>query len=358
MVPSFTRRNNFFLIMAISWVISTLSIAIRWYFFPELDHGVYIAGYIFSLVFLPLFFYFLQWTNTWMEKLMPYDKWGMKRFILQNLLFIVIAVAMVNLMFLLLGQYPPFNKMMASIMHTSLSAKITRTFVYYSYGILVSLVNLAFYARYLFQKWQATLLEKTRLEVQAAQLEQEKTKVQYENLKNQLNPHFLFNSFTSLNSLITKDPSLAQRFLQQLSKVYRHILQSGSSTLVSLKEEITFVNNYIALQTTRFQQGLEVNINIPEVYLPRNIVPVTLQILIENAIKHNIIDAEQPLTIHINVEADTYLVVENNIQMKTNVEFSSKQGLNNLKGLYAYYSPLPVVINTAEGVFSVKIPLL
>ncbi|PSL44341.1 histidine kinase [Chitinophaga niastensis] len=357
MGPLFTRRNNLLLTLAFIWVLATIAFVIRWYFFPEFGRQLFLISYIFSLIYLPLFFYALQWINHLMNKVMPYETWGMKRFIIQNLLFIGFGIVMMKFLNLQL-KLPVYNHLVNDNTQMLMSDKIYKAFTYYSYGALVSILNLAFYARYLFRNWQSTLIEKTRLQVQAARLEQEKTTVQYENLKNQLNPHFLFNSFTSLNSLITKDPFLAQRFLQQLSKVYRHILQSGSNALVSLQEEITFVNNYIALQTTRFQQGLEVMIIIPEQYLQRSIVPVTLQVLVENAIKHNIIDAEQPLIIKINVEESIYLVIENNIQMKTNVEYSNKQGLNNLKNLYAYYSHQPVVINTADNIFSVKIPLL
>jgi LytS/YehU family sensor histidine kinase len=194
-------------------------------------------------------------------------------------------------------------------------------------------------------------------ENQAQLLAKEKTKVQYENLKQHLNPHFLFNSLSSLSSLIEIDPKMAGRFLGSLSKIYRYILQSKDKDTVALKDEITFVQSFIALQQTRFEQGLQVNINIDESNFQKHIVPVTLQNLIENAIKHNIIDDENILVIDIFAETD-YLVVKNKMQLKKFVETSNNQGLENLKYLYSFLSDRPLQYGREAAYFLVKIPLL
>lgn len=357
MEPSFSRRKNIIITLAVTTTAATFTGLIRWIFFPELGWQLILYSYLISLVALPVFFYFLRWINFRMEKAMPYDTWGMKRFITQQLVFIVVALVMMNLMFFLFYTFN-IDRFVTGELQSFMYSKYLKMVGYFTYVIVASLVNLAFYTSYLFHKWRAALIEKTKLEVATAELEREKTRVQYENLKNQLNPHFLFNSFTSLNSLITKEPLLAQRFLQQLAKVYRHLLQNSSTSLVSLRAETDFVANYIALQTTRFRHGLNINIQVPDGYEERRIIPVTLQILIENAIKHNIIDAEQPLHINIGVEGDAWLVISNNIQLKKNVENSNRQGLSNLKRLYAYYSPLPVTVTANDDIFSVKVPLL
>lgn len=195
------------------------------------------------------------------------------------------------------------------------------------------------------------------LQSKAQLLEKEKALVMYEGLKQQLNPHFLFNSLTSLNSLIDADPKIASVFLDDLSKTYRYILKSRDNETVSLGDEIKFAQNYIRLQQTRFEKGFQVNINISEEYYHRKIVPVTLQNLIENAIKHNIIDEENPLVVKIFVE-DDYLLVQNNLQRKNFVETSNKQGLSNLQSLYHYLNNRPVEIKEAGNLFTVKIPLL
>lgn len=195
------------------------------------------------------------------------------------------------------------------------------------------------------------------LETKAQQLEKEKTVVMYDNLKQQLNPHFLFNSLTSLSGLIETDQVMAGTFLEQMSGIYRYILKNGDNETVTLKDEIEFVKLYINLQQTRFKKGLQVDLEVPEEYLHLKIAPVTLQNLIENAIKHNIIDTGSPLVIRIFVEED-YLVVKNNLQLKHSVETSNKKGLAQFRTLYNYLSDKPVQIEQTQDNFFVRIPLI
>ena len=196
-----------------------------------------------------------------------------------------------------------------------------------------------------------------RLNSKAQMLEKEKTLVMYENLKQHLNPHFLFNSLTSLSSLIRVDQQQAGDFLEKMSKVYRYILKNRDNETVPLSEELNFVSMYIQLQKTRFENGLDVRISIGEEDLARNIPPVTLQNLVENAIKHNVADAETPLVIELYVE-DDYLVVRNNLQRKKFVETSNKQGLASMHSLYKYLSLKPMKVEEDQQYFTVKVPLL
>jgi ligand-binding sensor domain-containing protein len=219
-------------------------------------------------------------------------------------------------------------------------------------GLLVIAFLYWFYRNRIRQEQQVHLLQS-----KAQALEKEKALVMYESLKQQLNPHFLFNSLTSLGSLINTNPKVAGEFLDSLSKTYRYILKSRDSELVPLVDEIKFAESYVKLQRTRFEKGLEVNINIDEEYNHRKIVPVTLQNMIENAIKHNIIDEETPLVIDIYVEDDC-LMVRNNLQKKKFVETSNKQGLVNMQSLYHYLSNRPVEITEHDSFFIIKIPLL
>jgi LytS/YehU family sensor histidine kinase len=218
---------------------------------------------------------------------------------------------------------------------------------------LLFMGSLFFLYRYrLIQKEKLMLLEN-----KAQLLEKEKVIVMYESLKQQLNPHFLFNSLTSLSGLIETNQQVAGNFLEQMSGIYRYILKNGDNETVSLKDEIEFVQLYINLQRTRFKNGLQVNVNVPDEYLHYKIAPVTLQNLIENAIKHNIIDAGSPLVIDIFIEGD-YLVVKNNLQKKNVVETSNKKGLAQFTSLYRYLSDLPVIIEETEKIFEIKIPLV
>jgi ligand-binding sensor domain-containing protein len=196
-----------------------------------------------------------------------------------------------------------------------------------------------------------------QLQSKAQALEKEKAIVQYEGLKQQLNPHFLFNSLAALSGLIYSDPKMAGNFLEQMSKIYRYILKNRESTTVFLVEEIKFVTNYIQLQQTRFKQGLQVNINVEEEDYNAKIVPVTLQNLVENAIKHNSVDKESPLVIDIFCEGD-YLVVRNNLQKRDLVDTSNRQGLINMQSLYNYLTEKPIIIREDDRYFIIKIPLL
>ena len=195
------------------------------------------------------------------------------------------------------------------------------------------------------------------LQTKAQSLEKEKASAMYESLKQQLNPHFLFNSLTSLNSLIKADQKLAGEFLEGMSKMYRYILKSRDNEVVGLGEELSFVEHYIRLQKTRFETGFEVVIDVDEKYYDRKIAPVTLQNLIENAIKHNIIDDEEPLVVNIYTEG-TDLVVRNNLQRKTYVETSNKHGLVQLKSLYWYLTGKYIQVSEHNGYFTIKIPLI
>ena len=195
------------------------------------------------------------------------------------------------------------------------------------------------------------------LESKAQLLEKEKTHVMYENLKQHLNPHFLFNSLTSLSSLIRIDQKQAGNFLDKMSKVYRYILKNRDNETVPLLEEIKFVKLYNELQKTRFGEGLEINMNIDEEHYHRKIAPVTLQNLVENAIKHNTADIDSPLVIDLFVK-DDYLVVKNNLQKKTFVETSNKQGLGNMQSLYRFLSDREMTVEEKDDCFVVKVPLI
>lgn len=221
--------------------------------------------------------------------------------------------------------------------------------------LLVLALFAGFYFLYRFRlKKQRQILI---LQSKAQMLEKEKTQVLFESLKQQLNPHFLFNSLTSLAGLIESDRQQAGNFLKQMSKIYRYILKSRDNELVTLKEEIEVVQVYINLQQTRFKHGLQVKLDISEEYYSRKLPPVTLQNMVENAIKHNIIDIDTPLIIRIFVN-DDYLVVQNNLQKKQVVETSNKQGLAGLQSLYKYLSERPLVIEETKETFTIKLPLI
>ena len=207
----------------------------------------------------------------------------------------------------------------------------------------------------------AALMESKMHDIEAQQslqmAQKEKAEMQYESLKQQLNPHFLFNSLAAVIGLIKNEPKLAVEFIKNLNRVYRYILQNKDEQVVTLQAELDFAQQYFQLQKIRFGNGIDINIDIDEVQKWKKIVPVILQNLIENAIKHNIVDEENPLYIEIFTEGD-FLSVKNNMQKRSFVETSNKQGLENIIALYSYLSDKPVYISASEDYFTVKIPLL
>lgn len=240
----------------------------------------------------------------------------------------------------------------------SYSFKIKAPFYKTTWFLLLMVAMLAtllysIYRYRLFQKQQVLQLEN-----KAQALEKEKAMVMYENLKQQLNPHFLFNSLSSLSGLIETDQQLAGNFLEHMSGIYRYILQNSERETVSLKDEIEFVHLYVQLQQTRFVKGLQVHVNVPEEFYHYKIAPVTLQNLVENAIKHNVIDDSSPLVIDIYVEDDEYIVVKNNLQRKNVVETSNKRGLTQFISFYKYLTDQPVKIDETEQYFKISIPLI
>jgi len=232
------------------------------------------------------------------------------------------------------------------------------TVFYKTWWFLLLIILLAALLVYALYRYRLAQREKVYyLQSKANALEKEKVLVMYESLKQQLNPHFLFNSLTSLSGLITTNPVHAKQFLDRMSKIYRYILKSRDNETVALTEEIKLADTYTQLQQTRFKEALKVHVDIPEEYLYRKIAPVTIQNLIENAIKHNITGTDSPLTIEIFIEEDQ-LVVRNNLQKKKFVETSNRHGLANLQSLYHYLSGKPIIILEDAQYFTVKIPLI
>jgi two-component system LytT family sensor kinase len=294
---------------------------------------------IFSFFLASAFWESLRITNLLLNRYYPFERSIPHRIILQFVIGTLIGLGVRALIYKWGEPYIPIKL-------DSLFLAITWAL----YAILPVGINLGFFTVYFIDRWKASLIE-------AERLEKEKSQVQFDNLKNQLNPHFLFNALTSLNSLIFENQELASQFVQQLSKVYRYVLQNKDKNFVLLSTELAFIAHYVQLLETRFQGALKISFQIDPKANEKAIVPVTLQILIENAIKHNIVDKDKKLTIEVLTVGD-YLVVSNNLQPRKSVESSNKQGLDNLKSLYRFLTEKPVVVEPTQERFFVKVPLI
>ncbi|GAB2578745.1 sensor histidine kinase [Spirosoma areae] len=212
-------------------------------------------------------------------------------------------------------------------------------------------VYLVYEAVYFFEAWKLNV-RKTE------SLARESVQSQLEVLKNQLDPHFLFNSMNTLAALIDDENINAQQYLERLSDVYRYVLVSRNKNTVPLEEEIAFLDAYVYLNKIRFRDNLQVEKNLSPAAYRQYVTPLSLQMLIENAIKHNVVSKENPLKIRIQQEGDQYLVVENNIQEKTILEKSTRVGLQNIINRYSLLTDRQVEVIRNGGLFTVKIPLL
>lgn len=216
--------------------------------------------------------------------------------------------------------------------------------------VFVSTMTLVELGIFLLEKWRFSLAELERFKKENAEF-------QFESLRSQVNPHFLFNSLNTLSSLVYENQEKAEAFIRELSDVYRYILENRGQELVTLGKELQLASSFIYLVHLRFEDNLNVVVDIPDQYNQTLISPLTLQLLIENAVKHNIISQRKPLNISIFIEDDC-LVVKNNKQLKTSKEYSSQLGLKNIRSRYAFLTEkkMEVIENTDE--FIVKIPIL
>ncbi len=189
---------------------------------------------------------------------------------------------------------------------------------------------------------------------------QEKANIlsQFELLKSQINPHFLFNSMNILAAIIPRDTDKAVEFTNRFSKVYRRLLELREQALVTLAQELEFVESYLYLQKMRFADNLRVQTDIPTTALGHCLPPFTLQILVENAIKHNVAAEEQPLHIRIGVSPNGQLEVENNLQLRGTPVESTGMGLHILRSRYEIITPDPVEFEQTPQAYIVRVPLI
>lgn len=205
---------------------------------------------------------------------------------------------------------------------------------------------------------QSYSLELQNKQNELLKLQKDNLQSQFEALKNQVNPHFLFNSLNVLISLISVEPELAEKFTGQLSKIYRYALEHRSEDLVSLQAELDFLNSYVFLLNIRFTGKLKFNINIPEENFDKKLLPLAMQLLIENAIKHNTFSVKSPLIIDVFIDDENYLHVENNFQKREKHIITTGLGLQNITDRYSFFTEQELFFGIINERFIAKIPLL
>ncbi|MPL80027.1 hypothetical protein SDC9_25918 [bioreactor metagenome] len=226
--------------------------------------------------------------------------------------------------------------------------------------IIVSLfVSLVHTGHFLLKRWKTSISEANELQLKTMELKEIAMQAELQSLKIQLDPHFMFNNFSTLSELINEDTETATRFLHNLSRVYRYMIQNLKKDVISLNEEVAFVKAYCYLIHIRHDDNVKVIFNINDDLMDLYIPPITLQLLVENAIKHNIATKEQPLVIAITSNERREIKVSNNLQRISSPFHATEIGLKNISDRYRILSAekLPVIEETSSC-FCVTLPLL
>ncbi len=334
-----------------------------------------------TLIMIPLtaFFIPIVFFGIRMGKL-PYYDWRM--FVTTLITTTVIWLGNRFILIWARSQYPQFPKvkkrlLVQSVIMLIFTLLITNTLGYFLHGfcglgdaanypgrdmadVIINSNNAALFcsltvgaiyeSKYLGKKLKESFEEKEMLK-------RESLHAQLNALKTQVNPHFLFNNLNTLCSIIPEDPKTAVAFVQQLSKVYRHILEVKDEKSIPLQEELDVLKAYSFLLKTRFGDNLTINISVPDEKMQTRIVPLSLQLLMENAIKHNIVSVDKPLQIDVFAQNGT-LVMSNNLQKKNQLTESTGIGLDNIRNRYKLLGSKPVLVSETISDFTVSIPLI
>lgn len=341
MKPDSQNKTAFLLII----VLLPPTLVVITYFILGEKYFLSIKNFIIaSAVALPILFgiWILQGKLGWkMVAVYPSHRDTLKRvllFSLLNQMIVAIAVTLISLAFDL------FNILNYEFTFKSWLSGIIAGF------ICTSINQTVYETEASFRRIRVSQLE-------AEQLKKAQLQTQFDSLKEQVNPHFLFNSLNSLSSLIATDPARAEEFVEEMSRVYRYLLRSNEEQLTTLQKEIEFIESYNVLLITRFGTGFRPVMHIEDEKREWLLPPMTLQLLIENAVKHNIVDPDTPLIVQLYTK-DEKLVVSNNLQKKNKAVVSNKVGLSNIISKYKLLNYPDVEIKETTEQFIVALPLI
>ncbi len=312
--------------------------------FPGILHGLMLSAGtgVFGVLQLWAFYTISQWLN----KHIPIEKQFSSRIILDLIINASFGILTSGLLLFL-------------ILHSISTAPVSELWLTYKESFLIlwilivvlvliyNIIMLVFYAYYHYAEGQ----------ISDVKIERKQLKLQFEALKSQLSPHYLFNSLNTISSLIHQDTTRAEEFIRRLADTYTYILNTHQQQLISLEKELEFVRAYYYLLCVRYTEGLNLEINVPEQLLSYKVPPLTLQILVENAIKHNIFSKEKPLNIYLGVIDNTGLKVVNNKTQAPEVVKSTHIGLKNIEKRYSFFTDSKIkIIDQKE--FEVNVPII
>lgn len=336
------RRSLLWLSILLYLLLHELLLSLLGYQFFFLD---FISRYITAIFIFVCLFYLNRKTTFNLDSKHPWPNDPVKRFAFQSLHQAGINNIQVQIVIVIITYFR------YAILDENLFLSYKLQFYQFIIVAFVMELNILYdFGQYLINQWHSS-------RVQQETFEKEKAQFNLELLRNQINPHFLFNNLNTLSSLIYEDQDRASDFLRMLSKVYRNILEFRNRELISIEEELNFFENYSQLLTIRFEGMLFFKVDIKEEFKKESIIPLTFQMLIENAIKHNIISRSKNLHIKIYSEGD-FIFIENNLQLKENLEFSSKLGLQMIQSRFESLSKEKVKIEETQSYFRVRVPII
>jgi hypothetical protein len=344
MMMKILRKDNCFNYHLVEFTgILALALLITFLFFENYGEGIreFALSYTWAVVICAT-----QWIgNSRIYRLLD-NKFSWEDHLLKRAVYGSLALIAYSATAYMLVQVAMYKLVVGSLPENPVSWGLRSSYV----AILISFtVSLIFVAVGFFQNWKRSLLDAERFKA-------EMLIYKYEALQNQINPHFLFNSFNVLSELVYEDQKKAVNFIRQLSQLFRYVLDSRDKELVSLREELEFIRAYTYLLQTRFEDKLSIEQALAAEE-DDMIVPMTLQLLIENCVKHNEISAQKKLHIVIRQKGQ-YLRVENNFQPKPAGGDSKKTGLSNIRQQYKYFTDQEIVIHEDSQMFSVDVPLI
>lgn len=247
---------------------------------------------------------------------------------------------------------------MAVVLFLALSLTLSLMKVYQADSVkIVILLTISLFIYEIIYGWFYSYRYYAHAQVERLRLERWQLELQFESLKSQISPHFLFNCLNTISSLLYKDVALAEEFIRRMADTFQYVLTNHKRKFVSLKEEIEFVKSYYYLLRVRFENNLNLEINVPKNLMDSPMPPLTLQLLVENAVKHNHVSKENPLMVYITSRDNTHLIVSNTKTTKALNPSGFQIGLENIRQRYSFFSPLPVTIKN-EDQFSVQLPIL
>tara|TARA_R110000868_G_scaffold291085_5_gene551463 strand:- start:13193 stop:14539 length:1347 start_codon:yes stop_codon:yes gene_type:complete len=306
-----------------------------------------VNGFLTDFVFYQLYSFVLGYSNMYFFDYMERLKWRKDDRIKRIIIGILGSTAITLIGLFLL-------RALTAIMYNGKSFTdfiSHERFQYYQFGLWITLtIVIIFHFIYFYNRYQQNKIKEQKVIAGTAS-------AKFDALKNQLDPHFLFNSLNVLTSLIEENPENAQKFTTSLSKVYRYVLEQKNKELVTVDEELEFAKTYMSLLKMRFEDSIIFDMPERASNPESKVVPLSLQLLLENAVKHNMVTTTKPLHIKI-YEDDGNLVVENNLQPKQIVKKSSGVGLENIKQRYNLLSDKSIYINQQANSFAVSIPML